>query len=63
MLAITPCGGLEAGEGGGDKGNSGEWCRVRAGCDAFVFVIFVVAVEVGLLVDVDAAHLQRLTRE
>jgi hypothetical protein len=34
---------------------------VWARCDAFVVIFFIVAVEVGLLVDIDAAHLQWLT--
>jgi len=61
MLALAPWQGLESGERGGDKSREkGVWCRVWARCDAFV-VIFIVAVEVGLLVDIDAAHLQWLT--
>ena len=61
MLALAPWQGLESGERGGEKSREkGVWCRVWARCDAFV-VIFIVAVEVGLLVDIDAAHLQWLT--
>jgi hypothetical protein len=51
---------LEAGEGRRDEWKSGGCCRVRARYDAFVLV-FVVAVEVGFLIDIDAAHFQWLT--
>ena len=62
MLALAPWQGLESGERGGDKSwEKGVWCRVWARCDTFVVIFFIVAIEVGLLVDIDAAHLQWLT--
>jgi hypothetical protein len=61
MLALAPWQRLESGERGGDKSREkGVWCWVWARCNAFI-VIFIVAIEVGLLVDIDMVHLQWLT--
>jgi hypothetical protein len=55
---------LETGERGREESwERGGWCWMRAGCDTAVFVVFVVAVEVGLLVDVNPTHFHWLTRE
>jgi len=51
---------LKTGERGREESRErGGWCWVRAGCDTFVLVV--IAVEIGLLVDVNATHLQWLT--
>jgi len=55
---------LETGERGGEERR--EWgglCWVRTRCDTVVIVVIVIAVEVGLLVNVNTTHLQWLTGE
>jgi hypothetical protein len=55
---------LETGERGReDSWERGSWRWMWTGCDTVVLVVFVVAVEVGLLVDVNSTHFHWLTRE